>query len=47
MNVNMSYVTLDRFCREQVDKDSVPPELVRNGRPLRSSADAPSWRFSD
>jgi tetratricopeptide (TPR) repeat protein len=36
----MSYVTLNRFCQERVDKDGVPLELVRNGRPLRSSADA-------
>ena len=36
----MSYVTLDRFCQEQVDKDGVSLEFVRNGRPLRSSADA-------
>ena len=25
VNVNMSYVTLDRFCQEQVDKDGVSP----------------------
>ena len=37
--VNMSYVTLDRICQEKVDKDGVPLELVRNGRPLRSSAE--------
>jgi len=36
----MSYVTLDRICQEKVDKEGVLPELVRNGRPLRSSADA-------
>ena len=40
MNVNMSWVTLDRFCQEKVEKDGVPLELVRNGRPLRSSADS-------
>ena len=37
--VKMSWVTLDRICQEQVDKDGVRRELVRNGRPLRSSAD--------
>jgi hypothetical protein len=36
----MSYVTLDRICQEKVDKEGVPLELVRDGRPLRSSADA-------
>ena len=36
----MSYVTLDRICQEKVDKEGVLLELVRNGRPLRSSADA-------
>jgi tetratricopeptide (TPR) repeat protein len=35
----MSWVTLDRICQEKVDKDGVPRELVRNGRPLRSWAD--------
>src|SRR5262245_41120964 len=35
----MSYVTLDRICQEKVDKDGVPLELVRNGRPLRSLAE--------
>ena len=35
----MSWVTLDRICQERVDKDGVRLELVRNGRPLRSSAD--------
>jgi hypothetical protein len=39
VNVNMSYVTLDRLCQEKVDKEGVPLELVRNGRPLRSSAE--------
>jgi hypothetical protein len=34
----MSWVTLDRICQERVDKDGVRLELVRNGRPLRSSA---------
>ena len=34
----MSYVTLDRICQEKVDKEGVPLEVVRNGRPLRSSA---------
>src|SRR6266487_2649972 len=37
--VKMSYVTLDRICQERVDKDGVRLELVRNGRPLRSSAE--------
>src|SRR2546430_12013528 len=36
----MSYVTLDRICQERVDKEGVRSELVRNGRPLRSSAEA-------
>src|SRR5205814_806494 len=36
--VNMSWVTLDRICQERVDKEGVRLELVRNGRPLRSSA---------
>ena len=36
----MSWVTLDRICQERVDKDGVRLELVRNGRPLRSSADS-------
>ena len=35
----MSWVTLDRICQEKVDKEGVRRELVRNGRPLRSSAD--------
>ena len=35
----MSWVTLDRICQEQVDKEDVRLELVRNGRPLRSSAE--------
>ena len=35
----MSWVTLDRICQERVDKDGVRLELVRNGRPLRSSAE--------
>ena len=34
----MSFVTLDRICQERVDKEGVSRELVRNGRPLRSSA---------
>src|SRR5438552_16340585 len=38
--VKMSYVTLDRICQERVDKEGVRLELVRNGRPLRSSADS-------
>src|SRR6266516_7790731 len=37
--VKMSWVTLDRICQERVDKDGVRLELVRNGRPLRSSAE--------
>ena len=36
----MSWVTLDRICQEKVDKEGVRSELVRNGRPLRSSADS-------
>jgi hypothetical protein len=36
----MSWVTLDRICQEKVDKEGVPLELVRNGGPLRSSADS-------
>jgi len=36
----MSWVTLDRICQEKVDKEGVRRELVRNGRPLRSSAEA-------
>jgi hypothetical protein len=36
----MSWVTLDRICQERVDKDSVRLEFVRNGRPLRSSAES-------
>ncbi len=35
----MSWVTLDRICQEKVDKEGVLSELVRNGRPLRSSAE--------
>ena len=35
----MSWVTLDRICQEKVDKEGVRSELVRNGRPLRSSAE--------
>jgi hypothetical protein len=38
--MDMSWVTLDRICQEKVDKEGVPRELVRNGRPLRSSADS-------
>ena len=38
--VKMSYVTLDRICQERVDKEGVRLEFVRNGRPLRSSAEA-------
>src|SRR6266550_7611949 len=37
--VEMSWVTLDRICQEKVDKEGVRSELVRNGRPLRSSAE--------
>src|SRR5690348_3779400 len=37
--VEMSWVTLDRICQEKVDKEGVRGELVRNGRPLRSSAE--------
>jgi hypothetical protein len=37
--VKMSWVTLDRICQEKVDKEGVRSELVRNGRPLRSSAE--------
>jgi hypothetical protein len=36
----MSWVTLDRICQERVDKDGVRLQFVRNGRPLRSSADS-------
>ena len=35
----MSWVTIDRICQERVDKEGVRSELVRNGRPLRSSAE--------
>ena len=36
----MSWVTLDRICQEQAEgKEGVRLELVRNGRPLRSSAE--------
>ena len=36
----MSWVTIDRICQEEADgKEDVRRELVRNGRPLRSSAD--------
>src|SRR5439155_19314342 len=35
----MSYVTLDRICQERVDREGGRSELVRNGRPLRSSAE--------
>jgi SEC-C motif len=37
--VEMSWVTLDRICQEKVDKEGVRSGLVRNGRPLRSSAE--------
>ena len=38
--VKMSWVTLDRICQEEADgKEDVRRELVRNGRPLRSSAE--------
>jgi len=37
--VKMSWVTIDRICQEKVDKEGVRGELVRNGRPLRSSAE--------
>ena len=36
----MSWVTLDRICQEKVDEEGVRSELVRNGRPLRSSAES-------
>ena len=37
----MSWVTIDRICQEEADgKEDVRRELVRNGRPLRSSADS-------
>lgn len=37
----MSWVAIDRICQEKVDgQEGVPLELVRNGRPLRSSADS-------
>jgi post-segregation antitoxin (ccd killing protein) len=36
----MSWVTLDRICQEEADgKEDVRRELVRNGKPLRSSAE--------
>ena len=36
----MSWVTIDRICQEEVDgKEDVRRELVRNGKPLRSSAE--------
>ena len=36
----MSWVTIDRICQEEADgKEDVRRELVRNGRPLRSSAE--------
>ena len=35
----MSWVTIDRICQEKVDKEGVRSGLVRNGRPLRSSAE--------
>jgi tetratricopeptide (TPR) repeat protein len=35
----MSWVTIDRICQEQVDKEGVSSELARNGRPLRSWAE--------
>jgi hypothetical protein len=35
----MSWVTIARIWQEKVDKEGVRRELVRNGRPLRSSAD--------
>jgi tetratricopeptide (TPR) repeat protein len=38
--MDMSWVTLDRICQEKADREGVPRELVRDGRPLRSSADA-------
>jgi hypothetical protein len=35
----MSWVTIDRICQEEADgKEDVRRELVRNGKPLRSSA---------
>jgi hypothetical protein len=38
--VKMSWVTLDRICQEEADgKEDVRRELVRHGRPLRSSAE--------
>jgi hypothetical protein len=37
--VEMSWVTLDRICQEKVDKEGLRRELVRKGRPLRSSAE--------
>lgn len=39
--VRMSWVTIDRICQEEADgKEDVRRELVRNGKPLRSSADS-------
>jgi hypothetical protein len=38
--VKMSWVTIDRICQEEADgKEDVRRELVRNGKPLRSSAE--------
>ena len=37
--VEMSWVTLDLICQKKADKEGVRSELVRNGRPLRSSAE--------
>jgi hypothetical protein len=38
--VKMSWVTIDRICQEDADgKEDVRRELVRNGKPLRSSAE--------
>lgn len=39
MNVNMSWVEIDRICQEKADaEEDFRRELERNGRPLRSSA---------
>ena len=39
----MSWVTIDRICQEEADgKEDVRRELVRNGKPMRSSAEPPS-----
>jgi hypothetical protein len=38
--VDMSYVTADRITQEKADEAGVSPEVFRNGRPLRSSADS-------